>query len=181
MATTKPSATIKDLEQLCDSERRFDLIRGELIEMAPAGGVHGEITAGIIGRLWAHVTENDLGRVYTSETGFVLAREPDVVLGPDAAFVRRERVPERQRGFYVVAPDLTVKVMVPNDSYHYVHGKVMEYLDAGVRLVWIVDPDRQRIAVYRADRSGQILTSEDTLDGADVLPGFSVPVARIFE
>jgi Uma2 family endonuclease len=157
------------------------LIRGELIEMAPAGGAHGEIAAGIIGRLWAHVTENKLGRVYTSETGFVLAREPDVVHGPDAAVVRSERVPARQRGFYEVAPDLTVEVMSPDDSYHYVHGKVMEYLEAGVRLVWVVDPERQTITVYQADRSGQILTIDDALDGGDVLPGFTVPVARIFE
>jgi Uma2 family endonuclease len=180
MATVKSPATIEDLERLVDSECRYDLIRGELIEMAPAGGAHGEIAAGIIGRLGNHVTANQLGRVYTSETGFVLARQPDVVLASDAAFISSDRVPERQCGFYEIAPDLTIEIMPLDDSFRYLRGKVMEYLDAGVRLVWIVDPERQTITTYEADRTARILTINDTLDSGDVLPGLSVPVADIF-
>lgn len=181
MATTKQPATIHDLEMLPDSECRYDLIRGELFEMAPAGGAHGEIAAEIIGRLWSHVTTNDLGRVYTSETGFVLARDPDVVLGPDAAFIQQSRVPDRQRGFYEIAPDLAVEVVSPNDTASYVQSKVKEYLAAGVRMVWIVDPERQSVTIYEEAGLVRFLGSDEVLDGGDVLPGFSVPVADIFE
>lgn len=181
MATTEPQTTIEDLERLADSECRYDLIRGELIEMPPAGGEHGEIAAGIIGRLWSHVTANKLGRVYTSETGFLLARAPDVVLAPDAAVVLTERVPVRRPGYYEVSPDLVVEVVSPNDSASYVQRKVLEYLNAGVRMVWIVYPEQQTISVYEPGDRVRFLTRDATLDGGDVLPGFSVLVAQIFE
>lgn len=180
MAMTEQFMTAEDVEQLRDTECRYDLIRGKLVEMAHAGGYHGEIAGGIVGRLWVHAHSNQLGTVYASETGFVLARNPDVVLGPDAAFIQRDRVPERQQGYYEIAPDLVVEVVSPNDSNRYVTDKVMEYLDNGVKLVWIVDPERQIVTVYHADRSARIVTSDETLDGEDVLPGFSVQVAELF-
>ncbi len=181
MASIKQPATVQDLLNLVETDYRYDLIRGELVEMAPAGGAHGEIAAGIIGRLWVHTTANDLGRVYTSETGFVFSHHPDTVLAPDAAFIRSDRVPDRKSGFYEIAPDLVVEVLSPGDSARYVADKVMEYLDAGVRVIWIVDPPRRAVTVYRQDRSARILTSADELDGGDVLPGLSISVAAIFE
>ncbi len=180
MATIEHNATVEDLERLGDTGWRYDLIRGELIEMPPAGGAHGEIAAGVVGRLWAHVTTNDLGRVYTSETGFLLGRRPDVVLAPDAAFIRTERVPARQEGFYEVAPDLVVEVISPNDPAPYVQNKVMAFLDAGVRLVWVVEPSGETVTEYLADNTARILRAGEILDGGDVLPGFRVLVADIF-
>lgn len=180
-ATTERQYTIEDLERIRDRVCRYDLIRGELIELPPADGEHGEIAAGIIGRLWSHVSADKLGRVYTSETGFLLRRNPDVVRAPDAAVIRAERVPERQPGFYEVSPDLVVEVVSPSDSASYVQSKVLECLNAGVRMVWVVFPEQQTISIY--ERSGKVrfLSVDDTLDGDDVLPGFSVPVAQIFE
>lgn len=180
MASIQGQMTVHELAALAGNDGRYDLIRGDLLEMAPAGGEHGEIAAGIIGRLWAHATANDLGRVYTSETGFVFARDPDTVLAPDAAFIRKERVPERTTGFYEIAPDLVVEVVSPGDSAHYVSTKVMEFLNGGVWVVWIVDPSVNTITVYRRDLSAQILTQSDLLDGGDIIPDFTVAVADIF-
>lgn len=181
MATTG-LMTAEDLARITDDDCRYDLIRGELIRMAPAGGRHGNLAANIVGPLWAHVAQEQIGNVYIAETGFLLARDPDVVLAPDAAFVRSDRLPpeEEQDGFLPLAPDLAVEVVSPSDSSDYVTDKVMEYLDAGTSLVWVVQPRRRIVTVYTPDHIGRVLGEADELDGGDVLPGFRLPVTAIF-
>lgn len=182
MATTK-LMTAEDLLQLDDEPGRFDLIRGELIHMPPAGGTHGNLGARILARVWIHADAHQLGELYNSDTGFVLARDPDVVLSPDVAFVRMDRLPpkDRQEGFLELAPDLVVEVVSPSDRSREVHAKVMMYLDAGVRLVWVVDPRSQDVTVYVPDRTAKVFVMEDELDCGNVLPGFKLPVADIFK
>lgn len=181
MATTT-LMTVEDLARIGDHEGRYDLIRGEPIRMAPAGWPHGKISLRIGRALLDHVEHERLGEVCGAETGFVLARDPDVVLAPDAAFVRADRLPpeEEQEGFLPLAPDLAVEVVSPSDSSDYVTDKVMEYLDAGTSLVWLVQPRRRIVTVYTPDRIGRVHGEEDELDGGDVLPGFRLPVAEIF-
>lgn len=183
MATTERLVTIEEIERLRDNEGRYDLIRGKLVEMAPAGFDHGDIALAIGGELRTFARRTGLGRAAGAETGFILARDPDVLLAPDASFVLTDRLPPRheRKQFLELAPDLAVEVMSPNDSVRYVTDKVMEFLDAGVRLVWVVDPDRETVTVYRSDRTARIFSVEETLDGGDVLPGFSLRVAEIFE
>lgn len=180
MVTTKGRYTVEELEHICDSKHRYDLIRGEIVKMAPAGGYHGKIAANVIGYLWWHASNEGLGDVYTSETGFVLARDPDVLLAPDAAFITQARVPTDQQGFYEIAPDLAVEVVSPNDSATHIQQKVAEYLAAGVRLVWIIYPESKTISVYDNAGTVRFLGTDHQLDGGDVLPGFGVPVAEIF-
>lgn len=182
MATTK-LMTAEDLLQLEDDEHRYDLIRGELIRMSPANGEHGGIAAEILGELRAHVRTHRLGKTFAAETGFVLARNPDVVLAPDAAFVRSDRLPPRDEWsrFLEVAPDLVVEVASPSDRWTQINDKVMEYLRHGVALVWIVDPRLQQVTVYTADQGPRVVTIEDQLDGGRVLPDFRMAVAEIFE
>lgn len=182
MATTK-LMTAEDLWELGESgSAGRELIRGELREMAPTGDEHGELSASISWFLMLHVRQHTLGTVYGAETGFFIARDPDVVLAPDAAFVQAGRLhPERDRRKFVeIPPDLVVEVNSPSDSASDVTDKVMTYLDAGVRLVWVIDPHRRVITVYTPDRNGRILTTSDHLDGGDVLPGFRVSIAEIF-
>lgn len=161
---------------------RFDLIRGELLEMAPAGGEHGEVAAEI-GRLIGNfVVEHQLGRLYAAETGFIISESDSTVLAPDVAFVEASRVPPREerRGFVPIAPDLVVEVVSPSDRVTEVNDKVTTYLEAGVNLVWVVEPVRQRVTVYTPDRRARLLIGGDHLDGGDVLPGFSLPLVDIF-
>jgi Uma2 family endonuclease len=174
--------TTDDLLALPDRPGRFDLIRGELIEMPPAGGDHGSIGAGLIARLWLHVDRHQLGKVYMAETGFKLFEDPDTVLGPDAAVVRSERVPpaSESRGYLRLAPDLAVEIISPSERPPRTADKVREYLDAGVRLLWLVYPRRRTVTVHRADGSVTVLHEGNVLDGEDVLPGFQLPVADIF-
>lgn len=181
MATTKLMSA-DDLWQLDDEPGRFDLIRGELIRMPPPGYRHGIVGMRIARSIGNFVHERDLGEVPAAETGFLLARDPDVVLAPDVAFVRFDRLPpdDEQDGYLALAPDLVVEIVSPSDRSRQVSDKVMEYLDAGVPLVWVVEPRRKIVTVYTADRRAQILTAGDELEGGDVLPGFGLPVAEIF-
>ena len=180
MATTK-LLTIEDLAGLDDTPGRFDLIRGELIEMPPAGAEHGDITHEISRTVGNFVVDKNLGKVYAAETGFIIGRNPDILLGPDIAFVRRDRLPrERHPGFLELAPDLAVEVVSPSDRQRDVTRKVIEYLDAGVRIVWLVDPADKVVTVFTSDRKSSTLSNEDVLDGGDVLPGFRLPLADVF-
>lgn len=182
MATTK-LMTAEDLYQLDDDEYRYDLIRGELIRMSPANAEHGGIAAEIGGELRAHVKTNRLGKTYAAETGFILARSPDIVLAPDAAFVRADRLPPREQWsrFLELAPDLVVEVVSPSDRWTEVNEKVTEYLRYGVLLVWIVDPRLQQVTAYTLAQGPRVFTIEDQLEGGEVLPTFRMPVAEIFE
>lgn len=179
MSTTLMTA--EELARLPDDGHRYDLIRGELICMAPAGGEHGEIASELGAELRDFVRAHKLGRTYGAETGFLLARNPDVVMGPDAAFIRADRVPPRSLrcGYVPVAPDLTVEIVSPWDRRRDVMRKVEAYLVAGVRLVWVIDP-RRRVTAYRAGGTTRVFTEQDDLDGEDVLPGFRLPVTEIF-
>lgn len=177
-------ASVADVERLPDDGYRYDLIAGQLIRMSPAGALHGEI-ASRIGRHLGNVADvARLGVVFGAETGFVL-REPDVMLAPDAAFVRAERLPPRAdwRGYLRLAPDLAVEVVSPSDRWRDVMDKVDQYLQAGVQRVWVLDPQRQAAFDYeRGGRTVRILrvADGDALDGADVLPGFRLLLADLF-
>jgi Uma2 family endonuclease len=182
MATTK-LMTAEDLWRLDDDEHRYDLIRGELIRMSPANYRHGILGMRIARKIADYADVHELGEVPSSKTGFILARDPDVVLAPDAAFVRLDRVPPRdqQNRFAQLAPDLVVEVVSPSDLSRDVHAKVMEYLTAGVKLVWVVEPRNEDVTVYTPDRTARVLSSADVLDDGDVLPGFKLPIADIFK
>jgi Uma2 family endonuclease len=174
--------TAEELGCLPDTGMRYELVRGVLVEMTPAGGWHGERAIQIAGPLWSFVYPRNLGQVYIAETGFVLATNPDVVRASDVAFVRSERLPphDERKGYLPFAPDLAVEVVSPNDRQSDVMDKVLEYLDGGTQLVWVVEPHRRVVTVWTPDRTAHILTDGDELDGGDVLPGFRLSVADIF-
>jgi len=118
----------------------------------------------------------------TGDVGFRLATDPDTVRAPDVAFVRRERVlaAGRVTGYWSGAPDLVVEVISPNDLYTEVEEKVAECLEHGARLVFVLNPRRRTVAVHRPDRPLRTLTVDDTLDGEDVVPGWTLPVRALF-
>lgn len=175
--------TAAQLLELPSDAYRYDLIRGALIKMNPAGGRHGRLSARMAKFLGIHVGDGRLGDVFGAETGFLLARDPDVVLAPDAAYVRADRMPpdEEQDGFLAVAPDLVVEVVSPSDRSQVVSDKVMEYLEAGVGLVWLIEPRRKTLTAYTPDRTARVLTADQTLDGGSVLPDFRLPLKDLFD
>lgn len=182
MAVGTRLITIEELEKMPQTDARVELVEGEIIKMPPAGHEHGEIAGNIFAAMHAFIRKNKLGKVYAAETGFILHRNPDTVRAPDAAFVTAERAEktEGKEGFFPGPPDLAVEVISPNDSDEDVEAKVLDYLQAGTRLLWIIRPRTRTITVYRSRQDIRLLTAEDTLDGADVLPGFSVPVRELF-
>ena len=123
-----------------------------------------------------------MGTAGVGDVGFVLAVNPDTVRAPDVCFIRREKVPEtgEPTGFWTIPPDLAVEVLSPNDRYTEVAEKVAEWLAFGVRLVLVVDPRPRTVAVHRPNAPVRILNEDDTLDGEDVVPGWSLPVRAIF-
>ena len=174
--------TADELLQMKDDGFCYELVRGELIKMSPAGHQHGRIALNLTGPLFQHVKTHNLGAVYAAETGFKLAVDPDVVRAPDAAFIRRERVEAvgRTKGFWLGAPDLAAEVVSPGDTYAEVQDKVVDWLDAGTRLVVVVNPSTQTVALHRSQSDIRILTMDDVLDGGDVVPNWTLPVRDIF-
>lgn len=181
MATTMVTS-VDEIGALSRDPYRYALIRGEIYRISPASARHGEITLEIAWRIKTFVNEHHLGTVYAAETGFLLGRDPDTLLAPDVAFVRADRLPEQtqQQGFLELAPDLVVEVDSPSDTSRYVSDKVLTYLDAGCRLVWVVEPERRTVAVWTPDRTARVMMAEETLDGGQVLPGLTLAIAEIF-
>ncbi len=178
---TQPVTADELFEMSADGVRR-ELVCGDVREMPPAGGEHGATTSRLHGRISWFVDQRALGFVFAAETGFVISRNPDTVRAPDCAFVRAESlrsgVPEK---YVDVIPDLVVETVSPGDRRTTVAEKTAEWLAAGVRLVWIVDPSERTVTVHSPDRrSPRTLTSGQVLTGEGALPGFRLSVDEIW-
>ena len=174
--------TAEELFRLPDDNCRYALVGGELQRMTPAGFDHGAVIVNLTTPLAQHVKARRLGVVCGAETGFVLARNPDTVLAPDIAFVRRQRIPPAGRTtfFWDGAPDLAVEVTSPGDTRPEVAGKVTAWLAAGTRVVWVVDTKDASVTIHERGRAARRLADSDMLDGGPLLPEFSLPVREIF-
>lgn len=181
--STRTFMTAEELFEIPADDYRYELIKGELIKMSPAGGRHGEIAMNLGAILRNYVKRRRLGRVYAAETGFILARNPDTVRAPDVAFILKDRIPPEgaPSAFWPLAPDLAVEVVSPGDRYEEIQEKIADYFHAGTQLVWIVDPRNRTVVVYNSLAGSRIFTESVTIDGGDVIPGFSCSVAEIFE
>ena len=178
-----PPATISadDLERLTPPNMCSELVRGVMVVREPPGYRHGAVTMRLTKILVDHVDERGLGQVLAAETGFKLASDPDTVRAPDVAFIRSDRLPDPPpAGYAELAPDLVVEVLSPNDRPGEVLAKVADWLNAGSDLVWVVDPARRSARVYRADGSEALVAEDGALEGEDVLPGFTCPLAALF-
>jgi Uma2 family endonuclease len=174
--------TAEDLLRFKEPGKTAELVRGLLIVREPPGTEHGGIAATVLLRLGSYVERHRLGRVFAQDTGFQIAQDPDTVRAPDVAFVARERLAEiPSRGYAPIAPDLVVEILWPGDRPGEVLEKVGDWLNAGARLAWILDPARRAARVYRADGSASVLGPQDALDGEEVVPGFSLSLAELLK
>jgi len=160
--------------------KRVELVRGVLVVHEPPGYEHGRITAELGFLLATHIKETRAGQLLIGDSGFKVAADPDTVRGPDIAFLRSERLPDpHTRGFPALGPDLVVEVLSPSDRPGETLAKVGDWLEGGVRLVWVIDPARRLTQVYRQDGSTATIRETEPLDGEDVLPGFSCRLTAI--
>lgn len=148
----------------------------------PAGAAHGGYAMDLGSRIASHVRENGLGRVFAAETGFVLSDETSTVRAPDVAFVAAERLPPAglPAGYLPFAPDLAVEIASPSNRASDLEQTVLDFLDAGTRLLRVVDPDTRTVTVYRSRDDVRVRRAGEALDGEDVLPGFRIEVATVF-
>jgi len=174
--------TADELLVMPDDGYRYELIEGELIRMSPAGAQHGMVAVRITAPLAMHVKANELGEVYAAETGFKLQSDPDTVRAPDVAFVSQNRVDEAGlvKGYWIGAPDFAVEVLSPDDSMQMTDEKAKHWLSAGAKLVWVVNPKRRSVTVYRSLIEIFEVAEDGILDGGDVIPGFQLAVTDIF-
>ena len=179
-----PSATVVTADELLElylPDKQVELVRGRLVVRKPPGYRHGLVAFAIAARIAEFARLNGLGVVVAAETGFKLFSNPDTVRAADAAFISRDRAPDPPpSGYPALAPDLVVEVLSPNDRAGEVLSKVGDWLSAGSRLAWVIDPARRRAVAYRADGSVSLLAEYDALDGEDVLPGFSCSLADVW-
>lgn len=186
MTVQTRSMTATELLELPRDGIRRELVNGEVREMAPAGGRHGFYALEIASELRNYVREHDLGRTFAAETGFKLTTNPDTVRAPDAAFVSKRRVVAAEEsgdvaGYWPDAPDLAVEVVSPNDTHTEVTEKSLAWLAAGCRMVLAVSPENATVTVYRSRRDIRILTDDESIDGAEVVPGWTLPLATLFD
>ena len=184
MATTKAKLlTAEDLLRLDSQGVKGELIRGVLCERVSAGHEHGEIASELNFQLRGYVRPRRLGRVAGSDAGIRLQRNPDTVREPDVYYISAERLPLHARvtGYLEIAPDIVAEIVSPSDSQKEVNDKTRMWLSYGVSIVWEIYPAERAIMVHRSGAPAVTLTEDDTLDGGDVLPGFSCPLREIFD
>lgn len=175
--------TADELYSMPDDGKFYELVHGRLITVPPSSWLSSLVATTLATIVNVFVRQQNLGWCAGEQGGVKLASNPDFVRAPDLSFVRRERLPAEgvRAGYFDGPPDLAAEVLSPSDRYADVARKVQEYLDAGVRLVWVIDPAARSAVVYRPGRPPRIVSGDGALDGEDVLPGFSVPLAHLWE
>jgi len=158
---------------------RYELNDGRLVVMPPPGDIHGKRQGKII-RYLDEAEDQGLGEM-RGEVGIVLRRNPDRVVGADAAFILTKSLPVRRgpEGYLETIPELVVEVRSKNDRTNKIRAKKEEYFAAGALVVWVLDPDEKTVTAHYPDRPVHVFGSDERLT-CDMLPGFSVPVAKLF-
>ncbi len=188
-SATRP-ATVDEFLARHGPDERVELVDGEVVykhgdegPMSPTGGGHGVVVLNLIYALERHVRPGRSARVFTDPVAFVLRDDPPLVRCPDVALVRADRLPAEvpTAGLLRLAPDLAAEVIPPSEAATELEDKVDQYLAAGARLVWTLDPRRRTAQAFTAGGAVARLREGDALGGADVVPGFALPLADAFE
>ncbi|AFY62194.1 Uma2 family endonuclease [Synechococcus sp. PCC 6312] len=184
MTVALESKTWTDAEfmDLPSDGHRYELVNGEVVDMGNSGMEHGYFASILLAELTIFVRKNKLGAICDSSTAFTLKNGNK--RSPDIGFIGRERLrglSRPLRGFFEGAPDLVVEILSPGNTVEEMHQKIVEYFANGTRLLWKVDPSERSILVYHSSEPDQLLGMGDSLDGEDIVPGFSMAVNELFE
>lgn len=166
------------MELALDAEKNYELVNGVPEEKEMPGARHGMIAARLLVRLGGFVETNQLGVAFT-EVNFNLGRNERI---PDLSFVAADRIPAEgiPDGVWQIPPDLAIEVISPNDLHEKVSNKVLEYLEAGVKQVWIVSPEIRTVTIFRSMEQVQVFSGDRVLESPDLLPGFHCLLTEIF-
>ena len=183
MTTKQGLITADDLLRLYSQGVKGELIRGVLHETVAAGGRHGDIAVALGAEVRSFVRPRRLGRAGGSDTGILLERNPDTVREPDVYYISAEKLPldVLSDGYYEVVPDLVAEILSPSDRRAEFDEKIQMWLDFGVRMALAVYPQTRTMAVHQPGRAAVTLSYDDTLDGGDVIPGFTCQLRDIFD
>lgn len=165
-------------EFLTNDYESYEYVKGELVPMSIPTMVHGEISTNIVTLLNNYARQHQLGRVYTAETTFQIGESGRK---PDVAFVSQKRLPENRHQASPIPPDLAIEVVSPSDKVYDVQEKALEYLAAGTKMVWVIEPMAKTVTVYRSPNDIKVLTQNDTITGEEVVEGFQCAVTEFFE
>lgn len=180
MSVQEKLYTADDLWNMPGNGKRYELVRGVIVEMAGTGGKHTAIAANVVRHLGNFVYDNGLGTVTGADGAYILAE--DLVRIPDAAFISKTRLPPPiPEKFIPMAPDLAVEVVSPGDGAKEVRDKVLEYLQHGTRIVWVIYPEAKNADVYTGLNNWRLIDKDGALDGGEVLPGFTLPLDGLFK
>ena len=149
----------------------------------PSGGQHAKTAANLTILLGSYIKANRLGELAVTDAGVRLERNPDTVREPDIAFFLADKWPPGVEipGYIEIIPDLVVEIASPSDRPSQIRGKAQMWISYGVPLVWVVYPNTRTVDTYPSDGPVVTLGEDDTLDGGDVLPGFTCTVRDIFD
>lgn len=178
--------TVADLAALPDELPSgpvlYELDNGRLVIMPPPGDIHGavELNVGTAFKLQGEM--RGLGKARSGDVGVVLWRDPDRVVGADVVFIAKKSLPLRRskEGYLETIPDLVAEVRSKNDTIKEMLAKIADYLQAGVRLVWLIDPMKETVTAFRAGRKPTVYKKDATLTADDIIPGFQMPVTEVF-
>lgn len=181
--TEKKVWTDEEFMALPKDGHRYEIVNGELIDMGNSGALHGNIAIILSSALFAVVNAQKLGALFDSSTAFKMKNGNK--RSPDISFFAKERLQgmtELPSGFLEGAPDLVVEVLSPGNTVEEMHDKLVEYFQNGTRLAWIIHPSEHYVLVYRsAQEPDRLLKSVDALESEEVIPGFTLPVADLFQ
>ena len=180
MTTKQKLITADELLLMPRDGSRYELIRGVLVEKMAPGDAHADVVIRIAYALAHYAESNDYGAARAGEPGYRLDRDPDTVRAPDIAWIAPGKVPVGLRGYPEFAPDLAVEVKSPSNSNPEMAAKAAMWLSYGSQEVWVADPESTSITVHRPGGIPETLGEDETLDGGDLLPGFTTPVWRLF-
>ena len=160
---------------------RCELVAGKIVTMSPTNWKHGDFVSEIDWHLRSFVKKHGRGKVLTGAVGIYVRRDPDYVRGADVIFISSERIAQVTSESYLdVAPELVVEVISPGNTWQEIRDKIEEYFAIGVVWVWLVEPERRQVLVYRSPTEMTALSAHDTLEGEGILEGFSLPLAELF-
>jgi Uma2 family endonuclease len=169
------------LDTVDNGDKVFELERGEIVEMPSPGELHGVVCGLVAYLLWRYIFQRGKGYLCTNDTGLLVEREPDTLRGPDIMlFDESRRLDQMSRKYTAHIPKLVVEVRSPNDQPTKMTRRVGQYLQRGVGLVWLVDPEVRSVTVCRADRFPRVLDEAEELTGEELLPDLRLRVAELF-
>ena len=179
------SISDRSLEQLCkeNPDLRFETdANGKLIIMSPTGSESGKRNSSLIAQVWYWNNQSKLGEVFDSSTGFKLSN--GAIRSPDVSWIALNRwnslSDKQKRGFAPIDPDFVIELLSPTDDLLTTQQKMIEYLNCGVQLGWLINPDEKEVKIYRLGKATEILSNPSSLSGEDILPGLTIDLADIF-